>query len=125
MSDPIAIDLAAQIEELWKRRRELLRIRVSPPGPSADDKRIQRQIIDEQAIILLEKITALERIEDDRQASQIVVAGLTEQDRASAVQAMKALSRAVQQEQAFDALLDSVAALFRAADTLAAVSRPA
>jgi len=124
MSD-LDIDLSAQIDALKERRKELLGIRVSPPGPSADDKRIQRQVIDEKAIILLEKITALERIKDDRQSSQIIVRGLTDQERMDAEQALSRLGRVVQKEQTFDALMNTVNGLLRAADTLATtVQRP-
>ena len=122
MSD-LDIDLSAQIDALKARRKDLLDMRVSPPGPSADDKRIQRQVIDEKAIILLEKITALERIKDDRQSAQIVVRGLTDQERTDAEQAISRLGRVVQKEQAFDALMNAVNGLFRAADTLATTAQ--
>lgn len=117
MSD-LYIDLKDQIEELWERRRELLAIRVSPPGPSANEKQDQRQRIDEEAISILEKITALERIEDDLKASQITVTGLTEDQKAKAERAMAALSQSIQKEQAFDAMMKTVEGLLSAADTI-------
>jgi hypothetical protein len=122
MSD-LDLDLSSQIDALKERRKELLGMRVSPPGPSADDKRIQRQVIDEKVIILLEKVTVLERIKDDRQSARIAVRGLTDQEKMDVEQAMARLGRVVEKEQTFEALLNAINGLFRAADTLATTAQ--
>jgi hypothetical protein len=117
MSD-LYIDLEDQINELWDRRRELLAIRVSPPGPTPDDKGRQRIAIDATMVTFLDKITALERMEDDRKASQITVKALTDKQKADAEMAMAALSRSIQKEQGFDAIMNGVQGVLAAADTI-------
>jgi pyruvate dehydrogenase complex dehydrogenase (E1) component len=124
MSD-LEIDLAAQIDALWARRRELLALRISPPGPTADDKEKQRQDIDEQVATFLAKITALERIEDDKKASQVVVPALSDEQKTAAEDAMTALNRSLQKVQAFDAIMADVQGLFAAADTVISTARKA
>ncbi len=121
MSD-LYIDLKDQIDELWARRNELLAIRISPPGPTADDKTEQRQEIDEQVITFLEKITALEQIQDDQKAAQVVVRGVTDAEATAAHDAMIRLSHVIQKEQTFDAIMNDVQGLFAAADTIASTA---
>ncbi|HEY0550450.1 MAG TPA: hypothetical protein VGF13_12680 [Verrucomicrobiae bacterium] len=116
MSD-LNIDLKAQIDELKNRRSELLAIREAPPGPTPDEAREQRKTISVKELVLLEKITALERIQDDLGA-QITVTGLTEEQKTKAEKAMTALSKSIQKEQAFDAMMKAVEGLLTAADTI-------
>jgi len=122
MSD-LNIDLGDQINKLKERRKELLALRVSPPGPTPDDKERQRQEIDEQLVIFLERITALERIQDDLKASQITVKEVTEQEKAETETAMAALSHSIQKEQGFDAIMNGVEGVLDAAETIAATAR--
>ncbi len=114
----LTIDLDREIEVLHKRFRELRKLRIDPPGPSADDKAEQRVQI---AFLLAEinnRITILELVSAHRSAAKVVVSRPAREDIDTLQAALRKLHTVISREQTFQQTLETVTGILAAADTV-------
>ena len=121
----LSIDLDEEIEVLHKRYRELRKLRIDPPGPSADDKAEQRVQI---AFLLAEinnRIAILELVSAHRSAARVLVSCPTREDIDTMKAALRKLHTVISREQSFQQTLDTVTGILAAADTVNAAVKSA
>lgn len=118
MSDQ-GVDLAKEINNLKKRRVELDELWKDPPGPTEDEKEDQTEIIENKLVEIDEKILSLKNILNNQQASQIIIRGLTQEEKKQMNQALAALSLPIQRDQAFQVIMDTLTTIFQGIELIA------
>lgn len=121
MSD-ISFNLDDQIANIIKRREELNECWIDPPGPTPDEKSVQRDEIEVWRSQLTEERTSLERIRANRDAAEVIVRAPTDAERNRIETALKDLNRVIQRTQTFIKITENVTAILNAIGSIEGVA---
>lgn len=112
------LDLENNINNLQDRWNDLRAISAHPPGPSPAEKTQQRREIADQMKQIEIEISALRDIWNNKNASQVVIPNPSPAEVAELTKAEQDLSKVIQQQQAFDEILQQVTTVLNAAGTV-------
>ena len=113
------VDLAEMISQLKSRREELAELWRHPPGENLEEKERNIREIEDMMACLNEKILILQDILNNQQASQIIIRGLTQEEKDQMNQALAALSRPIQRDQGFQVIMETLTTIFQGIELIA------
>ncbi len=113
------IDLDREIKELEKRREELYGLWEDTPGNTPEEKEKNTLEIEDMLPRIDEKILILKDTRNNRQASQVIIRGLTQEEKDQMNRALAALSIPIQRDQNFQVIMTTLTEIFKGVELIA------
>ncbi|MHB8066932.1 MAG: hypothetical protein ACYDIC_03415 [Desulfobaccales bacterium] len=113
------VDLAKTITDLESKRKELEELWRHPPGENLEEKERKIREIEDMMACNDEKISSLKDILNNQQPSQIVIRGLTPEEKKQMNEALAALSIPIQRDQAFQVVMTTLTMIFQGIELIA------